>query len=427
MMSNVSGQGNTGLGNYSLLANSAGNNNVAIGNYALQATAGSTNVGVGTHALYSNTTGYSNVAVGTAALYKSITAHNLVAIGDSALFSHITQYGGNTAVGSKALFANTFGEANTATGYNALQSVTTGNYNTANGYNALKMNTGNSNTAIGTAALTANTSGFENTALGTQALYSNNQGYSNTAAGYNALFANNSGNNNNSAFGENASKYADGSNNTCIGYSAGDFTYFTNGTFLGATAYSSSPNVLVNCMALGYDARVNASNKVVIGNTTVTTIGGYAGWTTYPSDRKFKKNISENVPGLAFISQLRPVTYQMELDKLSADLKEDQQRDADGKFIIGSPSSAELAARNEKSQNVYTGFIAQEVEAAAKALGYNFSGVDAPKNENDFYGLRYAEFVVPLVKGMQEQQTIIEAQQKQIGELLKRIEALEKK
>ena len=44
-----------------------------------------------------------------------------------------------------------------------------------------------------------------------------------------------------------------------------------------------------------------------------------------------------------------------------------------------------------------------------------------------FYGLRYAEFVVPLVKGIQEQQTIIEAQQKQIGELLKRIEALEKK
>ena len=28
--------------------------------------------------------------------------------------------------------------------------------------------------------------------------------------------------------------------------------------------------------------------------------------------------------------------------------------------------------------------------------------MDAPKNENDFYGLRYAEFVVPLVKAVQE-------------------------
>ncbi|HEV8538733.1 MAG TPA: hypothetical protein VGR15_07395, partial [Bacteroidota bacterium] len=39
---------------------------------------------------------------------------------------------------------------------------------------------------------------------------------------------------------------------------------------------------------------------------------------------------------------------------------------------------------------------------AAKELGYDFSGVDAPKNEKDFYGLRYAEFVVPLVKAVQE-------------------------
>jgi len=51
---------------------------------------------------------------------------------------------------------------------------------------------------------------------------------------------------------------------------------------------------------------------------------------------------------------------------------------------------------------VYTGFVAQEVEQAAKELNYEFSGVDAPKNENDVYGLRYAEFVVPLVKAVQE-------------------------
>ena len=69
---------------------------------------------------------------------------------------------------------------------------------------------------------------------------------------------------------------------------------------------------------------------------------------------------------------------------------------------------------------VYTGFIAQEVEKAANEVGFNFSGVDAPKNENDFYGLRYAEFVVPLVKAVQEQQKVIE-------ELTKRIEELERR
>ena len=65
-----------------------------------------------------------------------------------------------------------------------------------------------------------------------------------------------------------------------------------------------------------------------------------------------------------------------------------------------------------------------EVEAAAKKLGFDFSGVDAPKNENDMYGLRYAEFVVPLVKAVQEQQTIIQNQQKQIDELKKLVEKL---
>ena len=40
-------------------------------------------------------------------------------------------------------------------------------------------------------------------------------------------------------------------------------------------------------------------------------------------------------------------------------------------------------------------------------FGYDFSGVDKPKNDKDFYGLRYAEFTVPLVKAVQEQQQII--------------------
>ena len=75
---------------------------------------------------------------------------------------------------------------------------------------------------------------------------------------------------------------------------------------------------------------------------------------------------------------------------------------------------------------IQSGFVAQDVEKAAKKVGYSFSGVDAPKNDNDIYGLRYSEFVVPLVKGMQEQQEMIEAQQELIKKLEKRITALEK-
>lgn len=53
---------------------------------------------------------------------------------------------------------------------------------------------------------------------------------------------------------------------------------------------------------------------------------------------------------------------------------------------------------------ITSGFVAQEVEKAAQRLGYDFSGVDAPKNEKDVYALRYSDFVVPLVKAVQEQQ-----------------------
>ena len=45
-------------------------------------------------------------------------------------------------------------------------------------------------------------------------------------------------------------------------------------------------------------------------------------------------------------------------------------------------------------------------------------------NGEDYYGLRYAEFVVPLVKAVQEQQKIIEEQQKQIDELKFKLENL---
>jgi hypothetical protein len=74
-------------------------------------------------------------------------------------------------------------------------------------------------------------------------------------------------------------------------------------------------------------------------------------------------------------------------------------------------------ALQQKEAIVYTGLVAQEVEAAAKRLGFDFSGVDAPKNGNDTYGLRYDEFVVPLIKAVQELSKENDELQKQIDEL----------
>ena len=73
---------------------------------------------------------------------------------------------------------------------------------------------------------------------------------------------------------------------------------------------------------------------------------------------------------------------------------------------------------------VHTGFIAQEVEQAARETGFDFSGVDKPKSNDDYYGLRYAEFVVPVIKAMQEQQAMIQSLKAEIEALKSSNEAL---
>jgi hypothetical protein len=73
-----------------------------------------------------------------------------------------------------------------------------------------------------------------------------------------------------------------------------------------------------------------------------------------------------------------------------------------------------------------SGFLAQDVEKAAAESGYNFSGVIRPKDGNGLYSLQYSSFVIPLVKAVQEQQAIIESQQKRIERLERILLQLEK-
>lgn len=272
----------------------------------------------------------------------------------------------NTAIGSYALASNTDGFLNTACGHWALEDNTTGMHNTAIGVIALAFNTtGYNNTAVGIAALKYNTDGDYNTAVGMYADYSSNSDY-----------------------------------NTSIGYNAGTTYLYSTSTFLGAYA-SPDADGYSNCMALGYDAKVTASNKVVIGNSYVTSIGGYAGWTNF-SDGRYKKNINEDVPGLDFINQLRPVSYNLDVSSLNKDLGKNKPTTLREDEFPKEETSDEKDGIAAKERIVYTGFIAQEVEATARSIGYDFSGVDVPKNEDGYYGLRYAEFVVPLVKAVQE-------------------------
>ncbi len=402
---NTTGTGNTANGPFALYYNTTGFSNTANGAYALYSnTTGDGNTANGTDALYSDTTGFSNTANGAGALYANTTGYSNTANGHEALYANTTGYS-NTANGLDALFYNTTGFDNTANGYDALYANTTGYYNTANGGDALYSNTtGIENTANGYGALYSNTTGYFNTATGNDALNDNTAGGENTANGDGALLFNTTGSGN-TAYGNDALlSNTTGSDNTAIG----DLTDVNNSNYYNSTA-------------LGEEALITASNQVRIGDDNVTSIGGYTGWTNI-SDGRAKKNIKANVPGLAFINLLKPITYNLDLDAADKIIQRPAIKDKDGKTI--QPSQQQIASRQLKQQVVCTGFIAQDVEASAKKIGYDFDGVDAAKNDKDLYGLRYSEFVVPLVKGEQELskqndslKSIVSSLQNQINEL----------
>lgn len=371
---NQSGTDNTAFGFKTLNVNNNGTYNTAIGSLALT----------------SNTTGYYNSATGYRALWSNTTGAN------------------NAAFGMYALAANLNGYGNTAMGAYSLQNNNSGGYNTATGWEALYYNnTGYYNTALGTTCMIGNFTGSSNTASGFESLYNNNNGSWNTSTGNLALKFNYSGSYN-TAVGGYALTYSDNAYyNTALGYAAGGSYYSGwNNVFLGANTRTNGTGYY-NVIAIGQDVTCTAVSQARIGNSATSSIGGYVGWSNI-SDGRFKKEIKEDVKGLDFIMMLRPVTYHLDVSGLSKVLGEGKGREAD-------PSSRQ--AISDKEKIVYTGFIAQEVEAAAQKLNFDFSGVDKPKNEKDLYGLRYAEFVVPLVKSVQELQG-------QVNELKKQVESL---
>jgi hypothetical protein len=128
------------------------------------------------------------------------------------------------------------------------------------------------NTAGGDFALSSNTTGTGNTASGYQALFGNTTGFGNTASGYQALQTN-----------------ATGFNNTAIGagadVSAGDIT---------------------NATAIGAGAIVDASNRIRLGNSSVTIIEAQVGLTVV-SDRHQKENI-QPVDGEEVLKKIRGIS-----------------------------------------------------------------------------------------------------------------------
>jgi hypothetical protein len=158
---------------------------------------------------------------------------------------------------------------------------------------------------------------------------------------------------------------------------------------------------LTNATAVGYNAKVNASNKVRIGNSAVTVIEGQVPW-SFSSDRRYKNHVRDLPLGLDFITRLHPVEY---------------------------------VRSNNPAQTQEWGVIAQELRQTLNDVGYQDAGIVTEDSSPEKYlTVRYNDLLAPMIKAIQEQDKKIQDQQKSIAALLKtneallkRLEALEKK
>ena len=264
---------------------------------------------------------------------------------------------------------------NTAFGEVSMQEVYSGQNNSAFGYNAL-----------------ANViSSYDNTAIGSGALPTVYRGNSNTAIGANSMASGSGDNGGNTAIGAHAMQSGSGVGNITIG------------------ALSDVTDFSWNSMAIGYGVKTTADNQVRIGNSEVTSIGGQVSWSTL-SDGRFKRDVRKDVSGLEFINELQPVSYTVDNSALR-------------QFLGVSDSLMDSKSVREVKPLRQTGFVAQEVDKLVKKSGYVFNGVDVPQNDKDPYSIRYAEFVVPLVKAVQELSALVEQQQQQLNQLMEKREA----
>ncbi|MES2621034.1 MAG: hypothetical protein V4615_09285, partial [Bacteroidota bacterium] len=330
LQNNTYSQQNTAVGSQALFTQSFANgttlystNNVAVGfqslysNQPTSTTNGRQNVAVGDYSMFTNSTGRYNTAIGYNSLYSNSSAHENTAVGHSSFYK-ITG-SGNTGVGYYAGYGTITGSYNTALGYQALyfnsggingvavgyysqfyvnnQTASWDNTNTSLGYNSLRGsmtpadNIGVNNTAIGKAAMITNSSGGDNTAVGMFAINSNTTGHFNTATGSSALVSNQTGGYN-SAFGAQA-LYSNnaGSYNTAVGYLAGYTTVPANAnltggnnTFVGYNTGYPNSTQRTNATAIGYNAKVNADNAMVLGGTGADLVNVGIG-VTAPLDR----------------------------------------------------------------------------------------------------------------------------------------------
>jgi Chaperone of endosialidase len=320
---------------------------------------------------------------------KLSTGFYNVGLGAGALSGNSTGFH-NTAVGGFTLKVNTLGGANTAVGYAALRANISGSDNSAFGDGALwKNTTGQENTAIGVGPLSENISGNNNVALGSFSLSANTIGNDNTAMGYQALSSNSNGN-----------------GNVVIGFSAlANMTTGNNNTALGS--HTAIPSSNINSTAIGYSATCSNSNSMSFGNGAVTTWAFGRPSVTAGSALQVGFNGS-NGNGAT-------LTNGGVWTNASDSTKKENITTLDGTDILAKLKQLPITRWKYKGTDEYhIGPMAQDFHAL-----FNVGVDDKSISSLDPAGIA--------LKAIQEQQKIIEAQQRQIDMLIAQNKLIQEK
>jgi hypothetical protein len=195
--------------------------------------------------------------------------------------------------------------------------------------------------------------------------------------------------------------YSRGLGDVALGVSSGSYnsgggTSGTKRTYLGFDAGSSNTvHGYSNFTCLGASSTVTGSDQVQLGDSATTT---YAyGAVQNRSDGRDKSDVSDTKLGLDFIKNLRPVEFRW-------DYREDYKTDP------SEPLDSVVKDGTKKRSRLHQGFIAQEVKGVADTLDIDFAGYQDHSliDGEDVKSLGYEEFIAPMVKAIQEQQSIIE-------------------
>ena len=163
------------------------------------------------------------------------------------------------------------------------------------------------------------------------------------------------------------------------------------------TFYNGSVDKLV--LQSGGTLRAAADNSSALGTTSIrfTQVCAVNG-TIQTSDLREKKDIQTSNLGLEFITKLKPVSYKWKVGHNNVTAVED-----------GVNENGELKYKQVitpvEGKRTHYGLIAQEVK---EVLGDIDFGGFIHDDESDVMGLRYDQFISPLIKAIQEQQAQIE-------------------